>query len=249
MSAKKWFPPNYRWAQAAIRASRHIADCLFPHHCVLCHAPASQYLCGDCLADLPHLGHSCNVCALPLNQPGICGECLKRPPEFSRAYCAFEYRALSAKLIIDFKDRKALHAGRFLSDSLCKRMHTLSKCDTPDALIPVPSHWRTRWQRGFNQAEFIAQELSNRLNIPMRSILRKTSYTARQKTLNRRQREKNLVNNFSLVTSAPPNTHVALIDDVITTGATANHLAQLLKKHGAGRVDVWALARTPKPGQ
>ncbi|MGF0242543.1 ComF family protein [Rhodococcus sp. IEGM1300] len=120
----------------------------------------------------------------------------------------------------------------------------------PDALIPVPLATKRLRQRGFNQAAMLARWLGARLDIACdESLLLRIQDTSAQQELNAEARKKNLRNAFALAPSAfIKNRHLALIDDVLTTGATAQALARLLMDAGAARVDVYCLARTPKPG-
>ncbi|GAA0790711.1 ComF family protein [Marinobacterium sediminicola] len=114
----------------------------------------------------------------------------------------------------------------------------------PDALVAVPMHPLSEFTRGFNQARLLANVLSSDLKLPLCHCLSKTRRTPQQMTLGLDERRQNLQHAFK-VTRQPPR-HLAVVDDVMTTGTTANTLARLLKSAGAEHVDIWVLARTPE---
>jgi ComF family protein len=115
-------------------------------------------------------------------------------------------------------------------------------------LIPVPLHFLRRCKRGFNQAELIAAELQRHCGIPVRRhLLRRISHTSAQSGLDRKTRQKNLRDAFRC--TPLHGAHVALIDDVLTTGATLQECGRIVKKAGAGRISVWVAARVPAPVQ
>ncbi len=216
----------------------------FPAICHLCSAQASSSLCNDCLDilpknDCPH----CTVCDLPQPyQVTLCRDCMTKPPSFDRVVTGWRYEPPVSDLIHRLKDRHEHFWIHVLYEQLVERIEEL-----PDLIIPTPIHWSRRITRGFNQSQLIAQTLSRRLNRPSLTLLTKHTRTAAQKSLNRKKRQQNLKFSFACKGNVQGK-HIALVDDVVTTGATAEVLARLLKDHGASRVDVWALARTPSPG-
>lgn len=115
----------------------------------------------------------------------------------------------------------------------------------PELIVPVPQHVKRQWRRGFNPAIVLANALGQSLAVPIFKGVKRVSAAPEQKTLDRRSRLKNLRNSFK-VTLPLQGEHVVIVDDVMTTGATANTLAKALKAAGAGQVSVWVLARTPK---
>jgi len=224
--------------------ARQCLDFLLPQHCSLCRVPCTDLLCEHCQDQLPFLNHCCRVCALPLGAPGICAECLQSPPEFKRALCALRYETLAAQLILQFKDRQQLQFGTFMTQLLA---HTLAQQDAPqvDAITAVPQHWRRSLQRGFNPAHYIAQQLSSHFKLPYSPLFVRAQHSPAQKSLDRKTRLKNLKGVFQLRKDKVPQ-RVAIVDDVITTGATVRTLAQALRAAGVEEVQVWALARTAK---
>src|SRR5690606_38207704 len=120
----------------------------------------------------------------------------------------------------------------------------------PELVIPVPLHWLRRWQRGFNQAELIGEELARHLRIPLDTrVCQRSKRTPSQKGLSRTERQENLRKAFFIQQKSADKIHgkcVALLDDVVTPTAPARELSKLLVGHGAREVHIWALARTPE---
>ena len=223
--------------------------------CLLCDEPSdsSQALCSACEAELPWLGSHCQVCALPLPATGfICGACLRKPPAFERVEAAWRYDFPLDSLITRFKHQAQWPLGRLLGELLSHHLqHAFSEgLVRPDLLLPVPLSSRRLRQRGFNQAGLLTEWLSANLQLPLQAHwLERVIDTPAQQQLDAATRKRNLRKACTLTPdSAVSGRHVALVDDVLTTGATAESLARLLKKAGAARVDVYCLARTPKPG-
>ncbi|QEY19032.1 ComF family protein [Cellvibrio sp. KY-GH-1] len=189
----------------------------------------------------------CSCCALPLKSAApFCGHCLERKPAFSRSCIAFSYEHPLDFLIHQFKYRRQLTSGKLLGEMLAD---TCRQAERPDFLVPAPIHWRKRWRRGFNQTELLARQVGKLLQLPVVDALRQTRYHESQKDLGRKQRQKNLRQSLALrnkFKARVEGAHIALVDDVVTTAATARALSELLLKAGAQRVDIWALARTPE---
>lgn len=219
-----------------------------PHFCPLCRAECQAYLCSECLLSLKTPSFECHRCALPLEANSLeCAQCLKEAPSFERTVCAFEYSGLMPVIISRFKDHGDLALIPALAIELkTKLQKAYNNQALPSLLAPVPNHWQKRWQRGFNQSELITKHLSRSMKIPYKGIAVKTKRTLTQKQLSRKERLKNLTSSFAVRDDELKGQHIAIIDDVITTGSTANVLAQCCLDAGAARVDVWALARTPK---
>ncbi|WP_172152741.1 ComF family protein [Pseudomonas tumuqii] len=223
--------------------------------CLLCDEPAdsAHSLCVSCESELPWLGARCQVCALPLPHAGLtCGGCLRRAPRFDRVEAPWRYAFPVDNLITRFKHQAKWPLGRLLGELLSH--HLLHAFDEglarPDLLLPVPLAERRQRQRGFNQAALLAQWLSEQLQLPLQHHwLQRVIDTPAQQQLDAATRKRNLRRAFALApASAVSGLHLALVDDVLTTGATAESLARLLKQAGAARVDIYCLARTPKPG-
>lgn len=227
-----------------------IVDVLLPRRCLLCQQQSLEAkLCAPCYQDLPWTRSACRRCALPLpNTVDCCGDCLARPPSFDHCWTAFHYASPVDRLIGQFKNQRQLRAGRLLSTLLLDAFQrSPSPLALPDLLVPVPLHWRRQLGRGFNQAAFVAESLARELKLPLNGVAKRRFATPKQQQLKRKQRLGNLRDVFAVNAPAVLERHVVIVDDVITTGATAEALSWQLKRAGARRVDVWALARTPAP--
>lgn len=233
---------------------------LIPCLCTLCASRLNRTdqanLCDYCRLSLPHLSAPfCRCCALPLHSRAeLCGHCLRKHPAFTLALIPFRYEFPLDRLLQGFKYQRHLYQGLALANlQLAYLQATLADNQTlrPDALVPVPMHWRRRWQRGFNQAEELARHLGKGLQLPLVQAITHNGRSHSQQGLSRDERLGNLKRAFGLKPNCSrliKGKHLALVDDVVTTGATAACLSQLLIKAGAARVDIWALARTPAPG-
>ena len=213
--------------------------------CALCGAATGDaVICAACESALPRLASYCESCAVPLPRAGICGRCQRRPPAFDRAIAAFEYRFPVDRVVHRFKYSADLALGRWLSLQLAERVG----CESPPDLLVAPPLTGVRLrERGFNQALEIAKVVGRRLGVRCDLTgLAKVRETSPQPGLGRARRRANLRRAFrcDLVLEGRS---VALVDDVMTTGATADALARVLKAAGAARVSVWAVARTPDP--
>ncbi|MBC3364942.1 ComF family protein [Pseudomonas sp. SWRI154] len=223
--------------------------------CLLCgeSTDTPQPICTPCESELPWLGGQCSVCAIALPTTGLrCGQCATRAPAYQRVLAPWAYDFPVDSLITRFKHQAKWPLGRLLGELLAQFLqhHFDEGLERPDALVPVPLATRRLRQRGFNQATLLARWLSESLQIPCEdNLLRRIQDTPAQQALDARARHRNLRQAFALMPEALfKNRHLALVDDVLTTGATAETLARLLLDAGAARVDVYCLARTPKPG-
>jgi ComF family protein len=228
---------------------------IIEHRCLLCDERCEgQPLCSPCEADLPWLDGRCTVCAVPLPSRGlVCGECLKRPPSYDHVEVPWRFAFPVDALITRFKHQARWPYGRLLGERLAHHLeHAFAEgLPRPDLLLPVPLARRRLRQRGFNQAQMLADWLSRPLGIATDArVLERVLDTPAQQQLDAATRRRNLRQAFAVATGADfKGRHLALVDDVLTTGATAEALARLLKRAGAERVDVYCLARTPKPGE
>jgi ComF family protein len=223
--------------------------------CLLCDEPAEAEMpiCVACEAEMPWLGEHCQTCALPLPTAGLtCDGCLLEPPAYEQVAVPWRYDFPVDSLITRFKHNAKWPFGHLLADVLSQYLQHRFDEDLPrpDALLPVPLAAKRLRQRGFNQAAMLARWLSRQLDLPCEeNVVRRIQDTSAQQDLDAKARKRNLRNAFALTTDAHvKGRHLALVDDVLTTGATAQALARLLMNAGAARVDVYCLARTPKPG-
>ncbi|MGY4533647.1 ComF family protein [Pseudomonas sp. TE3786] len=224
--------------------------------CLLCDQPTAnpRPICRPCEAELPWLEAHCRICALPLPVEGqICGECQITPPHFDQVQAPWHYGFPIDTLITRFKHHGKWPLGRLLGELLSHHLQNAfaQGLARHELLLPVPLGKQRLRQRGFNQAGMLADWLGSPLQLAVNPrLLYRERETSAQQDLDAAARQRNLRRAFAL---RDPNLvagrHLALVDDVLTTGATANSLARLLKKAGARRVDIYCLARTPKPGE
>lgn len=231
--------------------SRKLQQIFLPPACLLCESAGSGALdlCSSCREALPRNRSACGCCALPLPEGtpagSLCGRCSRNRPPFHRIVAPWRYEGPIAELIRQLKFHRKLAAGRTLGLLLAEEL--AAEPGRPQLLLPVPLHAQQLKTRGFNQAAEIAYTLSRTLNIPWSTrLLRKRRPTAAQHDLDRRQRLANLRGAFQYL-AAVDYRHVAVVDDVVTTGATATEVARALKQAGVEKVEIWAVARTPEP--
>lgn len=226
------------------KCTRFIQSLLWPATCVLCGdcGHDGRDLCRACARELPRVGHACRCCGRELaGTPSICGACLRQPPPFQRTVAALRYGPPVDKLIQRLKFHGRLQYAALLGGLLAEAV--AAHCDSrPDCLLPVPLHPTRQRQRGFNQATELARPVSRQMGIPIDiDGCRRVRFTAPQSGLDRRARRGNLRGAFQVLTC--PGNHVAIIDDVMTTGSTVRVLAQALRRSGVARVEVWCAAR------
>lgn len=234
-------------------------------HCYLCEVSicSNTPICKSCRHDLPFNHTYCQRCAIPLppstsssqknrlqdlSLERMCGECLKSPPSYNECFSAFSYTFPINALISDFKYSQKRHLGKLMSTLMSQQVQARIEQDIltlPDKLIPVPLHPDKLGARGFNQASDICRDLSHTLNIPIdtTSVERVLNNPA-QASLSKLKRQQNLAKAFQVRHNLKGEV-VTLVDDVITTGVTAELLSKLFLQAGAKEVYVWSLARTP----
>lgn len=231
---------------------------LFPDTCCLCRLPADSGwpLCRPCLADLRANDSCCGRCAIPLppaagaQQPRCCGACLRAPPPFQRVVAPWLYSEELAYLIHRWKYGGERRLTALLAGLWLQRVPAPGEVDL---MLPVPLHWRRLWRRGFNQSELLCHRLRQACPalaaVPVEHrLVRRQRATAPQSGLPAARRAVNLRSAFTVQGSCA-NLRIAIVDDVLTTGATAAALAGALREAGAGHVEIWCLARTPAPGE
>jgi ComF family protein len=216
--------------------------------CLLCGSQAAQsQICAPCKAEMPWLSPAhCPVCALPTPLGEVCGQCMQRQPAFDRTVAALTYTYPADVMLRRYKYNGALPIARLLGDLLCEAGHHPLDGPLPELIIPMPLHPLRLRERGFNQAVEIARTVSRQLHVPISlDTCSRARNTPPQAGLSLADRTKNLKGAFS-VDREVTGKHIALLDDVMTTGASLNALASTLKKAGALRVECWVVARTPK---
>lgn len=223
-----------------------LLDWLLPPHCVLCGLPSGPAcICAVCKKALTRAGPRCRQCGLPLTaeNDSLCGQCILHPPPFNEVVYPLQYQFPVDRLVQAFKFQRQHTAGRILARLMCEWISN-QPVDHPDALVPVPLHTQRLFKRSFNQSYELAAHIGRVLGIPLQSTsLRRRRNTCAQSGLDRRQRRANVRGAFSWRNQQPPPRHVALVDDVMTTGTTVIECARILRKAGAKHVDVWVAAR------
>ncbi|ADJ27928.1 ComF family protein [Nitrosococcus watsonii] len=217
---------------------------LYPPRCALCGAPGTPEhdLCAPCRRDLPALGAACSRCARPLPIAGICGACQQQAPPQHYTFSPFRYAPPLDYLLLQLKFHGKLHLapllGQLTAEYLEQRVHPLPEC-----IIPVPLHPTRLRERGFNQALELARPVAKQLKIPIHyKAVQRQRNTARQSELPRQERKRNLRGAFALNNTLTAR-HVAIMDDVLTTGHTVAELTKTLRRGGAQMVEVWTCAR------
>jgi ComF family protein len=231
---------------------RYLERILLPATCVLCAAPGQSDgfdLCAGCMSELPVNANACTQCGEQLTgscEALLCGACLRKPPRYQSTYCAYRYSYPIDHLVRALKYHDRLAHARVLGELLARSLvHTRTE-PWPEMLLPVPLADGRYRERGFNQADEVAEQLRKRLAIPVRAdLLQRKRATREQAGLDKSGRRKNVRNAFAMCAPLAAK-HVAIIDDVITTGSTVNEIARVLKRAGAETVEVWAVARASR---
>ena len=226
-----------RWLRRASRL-------LIAPRCLVCaeRGQADLDLCSACSAELPWNLDVCRQCALPLDGLAArCGQCSLRPPPWSLVQSGLRYAFPVDRLLPRFKFHGDLAAGEVLATLL---QWSLDPAETPEALVPVPLHRARLRERGYDQALELARFLHRDGGPPvLAERLRRLRHTAPQSELGAAARRDNVFGAFALHGDGPLPAHVALVDDVLTTGATVGECARVLLSAGVRRVDVWTVAR------
>jgi len=243
-------------------------NCL-PQACLLCGETVSGKqnfaLCRNCEGELPILGETCQRCANPLEkrldklksvfyQPALlqtreCGQCLSKQPYFDHGIAFFPYISPFDHFVQAAKFKGKLSTARLLGQLLAQQLvNCIEQLDSlPDGLVPVPLHPSRQRERGYNQAYEMTLPVAKRLQIPIfGKLATRITATPPQTSLSLKQRKKNLQNAFQ-VHDDLTDLHIAIIDDVMTSGATTNALARKLKQAGAKQVSVWCFCRAEPP--
>ncbi|CEO37838.1 amidophosphoribosyltransferase [Photobacterium kishitanii] len=214
-------------------------------HCSLCQLPLTQierYWCSHCITNFPTPPYCQHCGTTTLSTVAHCGRCLSTPPLWQRLYRLGEYRPPLQQLVHQLKFYGKFWLAQPLAQQLARQI-----TQPAPLLLPVPLHWRRYCQRGFNQSHQLALALATIFNSRVNhSAFQRLRHTPSQQQLTKTQRRRNLQQAFTLRQRVLPN-HVAIIDDVVTTGATVHQLTQLLIHHGVKHVDIYTLCHTEQP--
>jgi len=214
--------------------------------CPLCKLPLGENhaygVCNACQSWYQEIPR-CLCCGLPtLVKVEQCGHCLSHPPLWNRLYCVGDYNFPLSHSIHQLKYQSQFWQARPLALRLAERI------ENPAPLITcVPLHWKRLLRRGFNQSDQLAKNLATTLDVNYRAdLFSRTIATPTQRNLSRSQRQGNLSGAFRL-NQIPDADHIAIVDDVVTTGSTVRHLCHLLLEVGVKRIDIYCICRTPEP--
>lgn len=212
-------------------------------YCILCGATARHDFCTACEMELPWFPKNhCPICLWPIPTSEVCGACLKKPPAFTRSIAALRYTFPVDALIRSLKYQSNLTIAPILANLLLKYSNFSQL--KPDLILPMPLHSSRLKQRGFNQAVEISRPIAKQLNIRlMVDHCYRIRDTAPQADLPWSERRKNVHKAFQCDADLSGQ-HVAIVDDVMTTGTTLNELAKVLRQQGAIEISNWVIART-----
>jgi len=230
-----------------------LSNWVFPKICCFC-GEASELpreICQGCYNMLPWNENACFRCGSELlteNEHIHCHRCQENPPAFDKLSALFRYQPPVVKLITGLKFSGQLHSGRILGELFAEKIKEFYKQgeSLPEAIIPVPLSIKRLRKRGYNQALELLYPLAKSLQIPiLHSVCQKIKHTTPQSELSREKRRRNLKGAFTITNAKSLENleHVAIFDDVVTTGSTAQALSRLLKEHGVSRVDVLCCCR------
>lgn len=211
--------------------------------CVLCGRMSRDGLwCAACDASLPYMNMPrCPACARPTPNSETCGHCLRHPPSFARTTAAFAYAFPFDKLVQAMKYGEQLALAHAFAHKLAQR---IDRGNLPDCVIPMPLHPAKLRERGYNQSQLLAAPICRRFGLDLLPhACERVRDTAPQSSLPWKERKKNMRNAFSCEMDLSGR-RIALVDDVLTTGASLSALAEAVRRCGAAEVETWVVART-----
>jgi len=231
------------------RSALDAARLALPQRCELCAGVSgTELVCNACMRDLPWLSSACPVCALPTSG-SACGRCLSDPPAFDATVAAFSYAFPIDRLIHSFKYQGRLALAEWCADAVLARRErsAASAKSPPQRLIGLPLAVERQRERGYNQAQEIARVIGARTGIPILTrALHRIRATPPQAALPWTERAKNVRGAFACDLDLS-GLRIAVVDDVMTTGASLAEAAKILKASGAVSVENWIVARTLPP--
>ena len=231
---------------------RGIASLLYPPACTICLAAVDvgEHLCAECEAKVARIVPPfCAKCSEPfdgaITTTFACANCAHRRLYFEAAVSAYRARGIVRHVILNFKYGKQIHLRHLVARWLVAAFDDARLRDRRfDVIVPVPLHPARERERGFNQAELLAEWLSDHLSLPLRPALQRIHYTTTQTAFDRSERMQNLRGAFRLRKKGDVrNLRVLLIDDVLTTGSTLSECARVLKEAGAHSIYAATAAR------
>ncbi|NWK56146.1 ComF family protein [Verrucomicrobiaceae bacterium N1E253] len=237
------------------RIVSRLFDFIYPATCHLCETGLShgRHLCSGCAHALPVIEPPfCQQCGEmydgQIDGPFTCPNCHKQDYHFSFARASLQSEGSARELIHAFKYQRQVHLAPDLAKLAQRALEDARFSNYPDSgiIVPVPLFWRRQQKRGFNQSEQIAIHLAKQTGIPTLNALKRTRNTATQTRFSRTKRLQNLKGAFSprsRYLKELSNRRIILLDDVFTTGSTANECARTLSKHGASDIAILTVLR------
>jgi ComF family protein len=229
------------------RGALDAARVALPQRCELCAGHSgTDLVCQACTRDLPRIGDACPVCALPALGGVICGSCLAHPPPFDATIAAYAYAFPVDRLVQAFKYQGRLGLADWCAGAIVVARGRVP-APAPAHVVALPLAAERQRERGFNQAAEIARGVASRIGAALiHTGVRRTRATAPQTALPWTERATNIRGAFACAIDLN-GIHIAVVDDVMTTGATLAEFARTLKAAGATRVENWVVARTLPP--
>jgi ComF family protein len=240
-------PQRRRLCGARVAAAcARVLGAALPQACALCADESGDaLLCAACIRDMPRVGESCPRCASASPGGAICGACLATPPPQAATIAAWRYAFPADRLLHAFKYRGRLGLAEPLAEAIVAAVTTRGSA-IPDRVVAVPLARSRQRMRGYNQAQEIARRVSSRLGVPLANGLCRVRDTPPQAGAGLAARARNVRGAFA-ATMRHDGFAVAIVDDVMTTGATLAAAAGAMRDAGATRVEAWVVARTPPP--
>ena len=244
-------PRGARRASIGAGIAASLAHSMLPQRCELCVArTCGGLLCAACDEDLPRIPAACPTCALPSSVGAICGACLNDPPPYAATVAALVYTFPTDRLLhrIKYGGRLALAdwAGAVLATAVCAALGRQGANDRPERIVALPLAQSRQRERGFNQAREIAARVARATALPLAAPLARITAGPPQADLPWAERRRNVRGAFA-VRGEVRGARIALVDDVMTTGATLAEAARTLLRAGAHSVECWVVARTLPP--
>lgn len=220
---------------------------IYPKTCMSCDTllnyNAKIELCDNCAKDFnPYRGNRCITCDRPIDNTGECSICKSEKIYFEKGYCVYPYARAVRNTILNFKFKNMALYYTYLGSKMTEYYFEYIM-ESYDYITAVPIHKKKLKVRGYNQAELLAEYISEQINIPYCTVLKRTVNTKPQNALNKKERVVNIKNAFSLIDNINiKNKSILIVDDIFTTGTTINECCKVLKKAGAFKVDFLSLS-------
>lgn len=223
-------------------------DLIFPRRCPVCDNPVKPFgklICDSCIPKVKYVGkNKCLKCGKPVEDEIIeyCGDCMRIKHIYDRGFSVFEYASI-ADSIYRFKYRNRREYAAFYGECMAARIGTILLSLGVEAIVPVPIHRSKQRSRGYNQAKLLADELSKRINIPVRDdLIIRSKKTIPLKELAPNERKNNIKGAFKLACNDVKLTTIVIIDDIYTTGATIDAVSAVFRAAGVKSVFALSLA-------